>query len=706
MVKRRVGFDVGGTFVDVAVTDGNRIWCHKTSSAPTSELADAVMRGVSGALRMAGAAGQAEHFAHGTTVATNTLIERRGASVGLVTTRGFRDVLEIGRMTRGDHFDVFVAKPRPLSPRAARAEVDERIAADGSVVVPLDESSVLRAIDDLVAHGVDSVAVSLINAYRNPEHELRVAELIAARHPQLTTTVSSYVSPEYGEFERTSTTVLNEYLRPAVTAYLDSVDERLRDIDAGAVLSVMQSNGGMVPAATAMCLPVRLLVSGPAAGVNGALVAARRTGCREFITMDMGGTSTDVSLVAGDGPSQSKETVVGGHPVRSVMSDIRSIGAGGGSLVRVDDSGSLHIGPESAGAKPGPMCYGHGGTTPTVTDADVVLGYLNPDRFCRGERALDVELARDGIQRAVAEPTKTSVTEAAEGIVELAVTNTAAAVRQVAAEKGSDPRDFTLVAFGGAGPLHACLVAEELEMRSVLVPCEPGLLSAVGLLVADARADAWRTYMSLVDDVDAAFLAAEITRLEQEAMALLQPALGTEVAFRHRAELCYRGQRHEFSIDLPAARAIDHDTIAWLKAELERRFRERYGFLPQDRREQLMTLRVAAVTTGAELAVDVPAVGGSSTGVAAPSYRDVYFPGRPDPQEVPVYWRPALAVGSTLSGPAIVEEDFATTVLSPGSEAIVLGTGDLQVEVPLSATARHESSGGARESATAMAGDA
>lgn len=674
-----IGFDVGGTFIDIVGWDGSRVVSHKVPSAPSSRLAAAVLSGIQGALDRMGPDTDIEVLMHGTTVATNTLIERSGAPVGLITTQGFRDVLEIGRQTRVDHFNVFVQKVRPLCDRRMRLEVSERIGADGSVIRPLERDDLANAVEGLLEQGAEAVAISFLNSYRNPEHEQQAVRWIEELRPDLTASPSSDVTAEYGEYERTSTTVMNEYLRPRIVEYLDSLAKGTSELGIAAPLRVIQSNGGMIPASTASRFPVRLLTSGPAAGLTGAARIASDAGCDNIITFDMGGTSTDVSVVVDAQPSYRTDSDVDGHPLRVVMSDIRSIGAGGGSLVRVDATGSLHVGPESAGADPGPMCYENGGDVPTITDANVVLGYINPERFCGGAKKLDAPRSREGLESHVAAPVGTSVESAALGVAKVAVTNLAGAVRQVATERGVDMRDFTLVAYGGAGPLYASLVAQELAISSVLIPRLPGLLAALGLLVSDFRADSWRTYPRLLEDVDPPELEGLFEELEAEAVELLELEGAAEVAFERRIEMCYQGQRHEIGVTVEPG-PISDATLAQIATSLHELFQEKYRFIPRDPRPQIVTLRVFAVQHRegrAGLLMNrpdhQPAAHETGTRVA-------YFPGHESGVDAKIIDRAGLQPGDRFAGPAIVEEDYSTTVVAPGHSLTVLPTGDLLIQ--------------------------
>jgi N-methylhydantoinase A len=677
-----VGFDVGGTFIDILAWDGKSLVSHKVPSASASdELARRVLDGVETALGRLDNKGPVTVLAHGTTIATNTLIERKGTRVGLITTRGFRDVIEIGRQTRKDHFNVFVKKVPPLVRRKWRLEIDERVAFDGTELKPLNKPEVLGAARKLADEGVDAIVIAFLNSYRNPVHERLAGRWISEAYPNATVSESSDVTAEYGEFERTTTAVLNEYLRPRILSYFRAMREGFADMGIASPLRVIQSNGGRIPSETAERYPVRLLRSGPAAGVSGAAQLTRDIADR-VITFDVGGTSTDVSVVIDGRAFYRNEGDIDGYPTRVVMSDIRSIGAGGGSLLRVDSTGSLHVGPESAGADPGPMCYAQGGKRPTVTDANVVLGYINPTRFCGGKKRLEPDLATKGLQDLAREEDPDAAVKIALGASEIAITNVAGAVRKLTTEHGVDVRDFTLVAFGGAGPLYAALVADELEMRDVLVPQLPGLLCAFGLLVSDFRADSWRTYPRLVSEVSASELAAQFEELSIEASRLLGTDDLSRTQFDRRVEMCYRGQRHEIAISLPSGPITD-ETMSWLALELESVFSHRYGFVPANGQPQLVTLRVFATehVPGQQELVTAIARDDDRERPARESTRLVYFPTEPQGILVTVKDRTALSQLETLDGPLIIEEDYSTIVVPPTRTVTVLASRDLLISV-------------------------
>ena len=666
-----VGLDVGGTFVDILScdTETGRIHAFKHRSS-RSDAASAVRDGLGTHFSaVEGAPRDVARLAHGTTLVTNLLVERAGARVGVVTTRGFRDILEIGRMRRPSLYDLNKDKPKPLAGRRARFEVGERIDVQGRVIDALDTDALSGTIEQLRQQGIEAVAVCFLHSYVNSVHEEQAGAIIEkAGFP---VSLSSKVSAEIGEFERFSTAVVNSYVMPSVVKYVTELKEELKALNIGAPVEVMQSNGGVIPSDVAARFPVRLASSGPAAGVIGAGILASRAGVRNLITLDMGGTSTDVSLVVDGRPAYASEYDLDGYPVRAVGVDISSIGAGGGSLARLDRTGSLRVGPESAGADPGPACYGWGGSEPTVADADLVLGYLNPKRFCGGDIDLRVDLANATLTKHIADPRGVTVDEAALGILRVCITNIVGAVRNITMERGYDPRDFTLVAFGGAGPVHATFVAAELNIPEVMILKDPGLLSAKGLLLTNYRADVYRTAIETLAKADCNALTQLFRNLEQEAVAQLpaERASAHAVRVQRILELCYEGQQSAVPIELDAF-PVEPCHLPMLADRLNEKFEAIFGFVPTGRRPQILHVRVFA-----EFVLDVerlltPASGhrAAGRGKRAPRpgrHREVLFPQAGKRLRVPIFERDALPPGGHLDGPAIIEEDYSNTVVAP-----------------------------------------
>ena len=680
-----IGIDVGGTFTDVVGVDlaSLHYWTAKVPSSST-DPAGALSAGIAELLQRSQARpGDVQRVIYGTTVALNVLLERKGATVAMITTKGFKDVVEIGRMLRDELYDIMFDKPKPLVARRRRYEVDERVNAAGEVVRPLQGDDVQQVLGQVAKGGPEALAVCFLHAYANEAHERAVGDAIKKRFPGLPVSLSSDVSPEYSEYERFATTVLNSYLMPQTRTALGSVAARVASLGIGAPVEVMQSNGGITTTEVAARFPVRLLGSGPVGGVAGAVGLCAAVGISDLITLDMGGTSTDVCLVAGGAPSYTTQRRFEGQPVRTLMTDVQSIGTGGGSIARVDVAGSLQVGPDSAGADPGPICYGHGGRRVTVTDADVVLGYLNPERFLGGKQPLDAEAAAAGLREQIASPTDTGLAPAALGVVTVAVNNMVGALRRVTTQRGHDPRDFTLVAFGGAGPVHAGLLAREAGIPCVLAPAYPGLLSARGLLLADLRTEASLTLSKTLDSVSPKELTRIFERLESEARSVLPGGADSDALEVERlAEMCYQGQRHELPVPFPAGRLTDADLDAAAR-RLDERFMELYGFLPISHIPQIVHLRVflrKRVEDAEKLRTRGIAVGDDSAEAQVGERRLYFRDTGEDGRVCPVYDRALLGVGRSIAGPAVVEEDYSTTVVYPGQSLTVDAHGNLVID--------------------------
>ena len=591
MDKRiRIGIDVGGTFTDLVLVDERRdlIYTGKrlTSSRDPSE---AIVGGLERLLREAGTGADELHsLVHGTTLVANTIIERNGARVGLITTRGFRDSLEMGREIRYDLYDLHLELPRPLVSRTRRREVSERLDAEGRIVVALDEAELGRVGAALVADGVESIAVCFMHAYRNPVHERLARRILERVCPQIPVSLSSEVAPEIREYQRASTTCANAYVQPRIARYLARLEDRLSPMRLSGKLSIMLSNGGITTVRAARQFPIHLIESGPAAGAMAAGYYGLLTSTTSLISFDMGGTTAKMCLVDRGWPSRAHELEAGrvrrfrkgsGLPLKVPVVDMIEIGAGGGSIARVDAMGLLKVGPESAGSEPGPACYGRGGTRPTVTDADLALGYLSPDYFLGGEMALDRARADRAIEEHVARPLGLDVAAAAVGIHDVVNESMAAATRMHAAEKGQDPRRFALVAFGGAGPVHAYGLARLLKLRRIICPFGAGVTSALGMLVAAPSTDLVRSYVTRLATIDWSHLNGLFAEMEEEARALLVEAGAdpAELTLRRSADMRYVGQGFEIPVPLAEGplgpeslsdldRAIPRDLRAALRA--------------------------------------------------------------------------------------------------------------------------------------------
>jgi len=607
-------------------------------------------------------------------VCINAVLERKGARTGLVTTQGMRDLLELRRQIRDDLYDLQADKPAPLVPRDLRREVPERAMASGDVATPLDQDAVRSTIGHLVEQGVEALAVCFLHSYVHPAHERAVALLAQREFPDLYLSVSSDVLPEFREFERLSTTVMNAYVGPVMARYLRRFEERVLALGLPARPLILQSNGGVATVDQVRERPVYTMASGPTAGVTGAAYLAARAGHPRIITFDMGGTSTDVSVVEQGTPVTAAQKSYHGYPVKAAMLDVDSIGAGGGSLAWIDPGGFLRVGPRSAGAEPGPAAYGRGGTSPTVTDANLALGRLDADYFLGGAMQLDRERATAALERDVARPLGLSVTDAALGIIKVVDAGMAAAIRLATVERGRDPRHFTLVAFGGAGPMHAAAVAKLLGIPRVLVPPSPGVLCALGLLVADVRTELSRTALRPTDRTTPAELAAIFADLESRAVEWARRgALPVDqIELTRSIEMRYARQNHELAV--PVGR---QPTAAVLARRFHHAHRQAFGYASPDEPTELVTFRVTAT-----LPVARPAIAGTfEPGDPSRGMRPVYFESTKGFVETPVLERRRLGSGQSFSGPAVIEQVDCTTVVEPGQTATVDPDGNLVISV-------------------------
>jgi len=677
-MQLRVGIDVGGTFTDIAAYDvqTGMIVSFKVPSTPSDHV-----RAVIVALRMLLDGGdQIAGVIHGFTIATNAVLEGKGAKTALVTTRGFRDVLHIARMHRHHLYDTDnPGRPLPLVPRDLRYEITERVDAHGNIVTPLVTDEIPALITAMQAQGIEAVAVSLLFSYLHPAHEVAVQRALAEAVPFVT--VSSEINAEFREYERTSTTVLNAYVMPRVHEYLSRLDDEIAALGVPEKLQIVQSNGGMMSAPAIRDRPVNTVMSGPAAGVAASLATLRQMGIANGVTFDMGGTSTDVCLIHGGSATVTSERSIGGHAVRVPSVAIETIGAGGGSLAQIDAVGALKVGPQSAGASPGPACYGMGGTEPTVTDANLVLGYLNPDSIWGGQIHVHPELSVHALQR-FADTYGMTVAELAHGIVEIANANMIGALRLVSVQKGYDLRDFTLVAFGGAGPVHAGRLAQLLQIPRVVVPAFSGVFSALGCLVSDLRYDAQRTYLIPVARADPAQMTTLFAGMEARIVSTLTADGHTRetITVTRSLDLRYVGQK--FEIEVPIEAEIHTHTLAEAGAEFHRRHHRLYSYATDEALE-CVNLRLTATvrTPHPPLAPPAPPVlpmhGADMT--PAIGQRITYFP---DTGEVAslVYDRAALPTGQWLTGPAIIEEAWSTVVVYPGQRATADRFGNLIIE--------------------------
>jgi N-methylhydantoinase A len=666
----RIGIDVGGTFTDlVAVDDAGGVTFAKSPSTPADQSIG-VMDGLGRlatalSLELPDLLRQTERIVHGTTVATNALLERKGATVGLLTTAGHRDVLEMREGLKPDRYNLRMARAEPLIPRDRRLGVTERIRPDGRVEVPLDPASVQEAAARLREKGCDSVAICYLHAYKDPAHERATAEIVRAELPDAYVCLSSDVFPQIKEYERVSTTAVNAYVGPALDRYLSRLEGRLTEAGYTGPVLIILSHGGVAPIAEAIRLAAATVLSGPAGGVAGARYAARLTGAPNLIPFDMGGTSTDISLISGGEPTLSADRGIAGQRIALQALDIASIGAGGGSLARVDAGGLLQVGPESAGADPGPACYGRGGTQATVTDASAVLGFFDPYNFLGGAATLDLpaaEAALDSLARALG----VSREQAAEGVHRVINTQMAEGVRLVSVRRGIDPRQYALLAFGGAAGLHVTEVARQLGVTRAIAPRVASVLSAWGMLATDLRFEASRTHIGDTGALDADAVRALYEELKADATARLGAVFDGPVSHRFAADMRYGEQI--FEIDVPLD-DLDWDAPDMLEQMAERfhgRHEALYTYALRDQEPVLVNARVAAV--GQLPGLPQEPLAGAKEPAGPASRRSVYFG---EWQETPIYAWDALAPGQSIEGPAVVESATTTLVLRAGDRATV-----------------------------------
>lgn len=671
MPSYSVAVDVGGTFTDIVLCDttSNTQWVHKTPSTP-SDPSVGFMTGIKEILAAnAVDAREVSHIFHGTTIATNAVLENRGAPVGLLVTEGFRYVLEIARhgTPRLANPNSWVKPVRPVRPRDC-LEASERTGFDGEILEPLDEATVREAAQHFKRVGVAAIAVAFLHSYANPSHERRAREILREELPQVAVSLSSEVLPVYREYERAITTVLNAYVTPRVSTYIENLQNSLRSFGTSASLSIMKSNGGIIGADTAVEQPVYTALSGPAAGVMATLQIAEATGVENCISFDMGGTSTDVSLVQNRQPGLTLNGRLGDWPVQLPMLDIATIGCGGGSIAEVSPYGSLTVGPASAGADPGPACYGRGSDRPTVTDANLVLGRVSPS-IAGGQLTLDDEAAARAIRVAVADRLGMDVATAASGILQIANNAMVGAIRNISVERGYDPREFALVAYGGAGPMHAIDVANLLGITKVVVPPHPGIASAYGLLVAEFKNDYARTSLQQAPDYDLPAMAQIFDGLESEGQQWLaaEGVADDSRLLTWSADMRYEHQGSELTIPYGGTH-VDRRGLDSMIEEFHRRHSQLYGF-SLDQAVEIVTLRVTA--TGMLGNVSMPLLPDHEVDVASAivEQRQVYFEETRDSVPCPIYRRERLDPNANIAGPAILQGMDSTVVINPGWES-------------------------------------
>lgn len=661
----RIGVDSGGTFTDVCLfedeTGALDIWkVPSTPDDPSRGIAGGVEEGLA---QVGGTAAEVGFLGHGTTVATNALIEHKGVLTGLIVTDGFRDLLEIGRQKRPSLYDLHADKPEILVTRDLRFEVPERLRADGSIETPLDIEAVRIAARQLKAAGVKAVAICFLYGFVNPVHELAARQVVEEEIPDAFICASHEVASEFREFERLSTATVNAYLGPVMKRYIRRLQERFAAIGLAVEPNLTQSNGGVIGFDAAANLPVRTVLSGPSTGVVAAQAIGRMAGFDNLITFDMGGTSSDVALLQGGVCKLSGEAEVHGYPIKAPMLDIHTVGAGGGSIAYVDHGGLLKVGPRSAGAWPGPVSYGNGGTEAAVTDANVVLQTLNPVEILGGRMKVHRDRAVEAIESLASQLDMTPM-DVAQGIISVVTANMAKAIRVISVQRGYDPRDYTLMAFGGAGPLHAARLARELDIKRILVPRTPGALCALGLLLTDLRADFALTRLVPLEAASREAMAAGFAQLEAQAETwFASEGVASERRVVSRtADLRYRGQNYELAVPLPPG-AVTAATLDALAAGFAAAHQQRFGFVAEHEPVQVVTLRLEAAALVSKAQFTAEPNSGPSAEAALIANRDVYLPELGGMVSCPVYRRDRLRAGNRFQGPAIVEQMDTTTVL-------------------------------------------
>ena len=681
----KIGIDVGGTFTDFVVAgEGGQPRFFKTQTTP-DDPSIGVMTGLQEAAAAHGLSldqllGDTGLVIHGSTVATNTLVERKGARVGLITTDGFRDLLEMREGLKEDRYNLRMTPAEPLSARYLRVGVPERVRANGVVEWPLDEAALVENLEYLVQEGAEALAVCFLFSYLNPSHEQQAAEIIRRRFPDTYTSLSYEVIPQIKEFDRLSTTVINSYVGPVFSRYLSRLNERFEAYSQLSDVLIMQSNGGVAPIEDSSRMAVRAILSGPAGGVSAAAYIGQLLEEPKVIAFDMGGTSTDISLIENGVPHITNEKFEAGWKIAAPMIDIHTMGAGGGSIARVDEGGILHVGPDSAGAEPGPACYGKGGVDPTVTDASLVLGYLDASNFLGGKASLDPAAAEQSLAENVATPLNLSNVESAYGVYKVVCTTIAEGIRLMSVQRGVDPREFTIMGFGGASGLHAAEVARQLQVAKVYIPASAPVLSAYGMLNTDIKYDFFRSYPVSLDRLDLN----ELRSIPDELVAQGRDKLSAQgvadeaVEILYSADMRYLDQIYEVTVPLPDPTLPDSEFVAQLTSNFHRRYEELYSYNQQDQEVRLVTLRVAAVGKLPRIAqLDRMGDGIAASPVGS---RRVYLG---EWREAPTYTADSLPAGAEIAGPAILESDFTTILVWPGDYATVDSMGGIELRVNL-----------------------
>lgn len=690
----QIACDIGGTFTDIVLekTRGEYVF-EKVLTTP-SKPSIAFLQGVDRLLKRENLSWSAlTNLVYATTVASNIIIERKGRNAALITTKGFRDVLEMGRQKRHSLYDLFIDKPVPLIPREMIREVTERIMADGTVLTPVDEKEVRHIVQELRGKGVTAIGICLLHSYINPEHEKEIAKIIRKIDPELLVSLSSEVSPVQGEYERMSTVAANAYCMPTVREYLEEINRNIREREYEGPFFVMQTNGGLVSWENIVRFPARMIESGPAAGVMLATQYARLTGNPHAISFDMGGTTAKAGIVKSGAPREVRQLEVdkisllvpgSGLPINIPALDLIEIGAGGGSIATVDkDNKMIKVGPLSAGADPGPICYKRGGTRVTVTDANVVLGYLDPEYFLGGEQKLDKEAAMGGIREQVAEPLGLKLEEAAWGIHRIVNLSMEQAIRLVSIERGYDPREMVLIGFGGAGPAHAVRLAQALSIPRVIIPLGSGVASALGLLASIPKYTQVRSYVTILDEkINVNQINEIIKEMETEGIAVMEKAgcKPEEIFCYRKVEMRYLGQLLELEVDMPSG-VIELDDVYRLKSAFREKYYRTYGYVEREEKEiQTVNWKVSVFGRSSDFTMPKIKNRGSMEASEKPS-QQAYFPEENGYVNVRVFERSLLPAGAEIKGPAIIQERESTTVLPPGNTLTVDEYGNLIITV-------------------------
>ena len=677
-----IGVDVGGTFTDFSVfnQETGELFNYKDSSTP-ADPSRAIVKGVQDVLEIKKAAPEeVSYLAHGTTVGTNALIEKKGCRLGLITTKGFKDLMEIGTQRRPSLYNLQAQKPYPLVPSGLNCTVTERIRYDGSVETPLDENETREVVRYLKAQGVTAIAVCTLFSFINPVHEERIEEIIHEEFPEAYVTISSKLAPEFREFSRMSTTVMNSYLGPVMEKYVNNFRDSIAKLGIQVEPYVTQSNGSIISIKETIDCPIKTALSGPSAGVIAAAYIGKQCEADKIITFDMGGTSADISLIENYTPQVSNERYVEGYPARIPMINIITIGAGGGSIAKIDEGGALKVGPKSAGATPGPACYMRGGENPCVTDANIVLGKLNQKKILGGRMYVDIELAKNAVKTKICDKSNLDMKRAANGIITVVNSNMVRAIRSVSVEKGYDVREFSLMAFGGAGPLHACEVAKELGMKEVLIPPHPGTLCSLGLLLADTKFDLSRTKImngeaGNLDDINEQF-----DNMVEQGTGLLdkEGVPADRRYFEFAVDMRYQRQNFEISIPVPAGKMTE-ETLKKALADFHAEHKRSYGYCKEDAIVQFVSYRVSAIGV-----IDKPDLQAAELHPEAPipepiEVRQVLFQNSDEYVETPVYLRDKFVPGQSIPGPCICEQMDTTLVVPKGWVIHVDGYHNLKI---------------------------